>query len=170
MVLKDGNKKAQGHATAHLKAGIAKHHRRNELETTNPTPNMLEHSGVEAVCIRNIPGALPRHPSLDIEFGDFDIKDESAERSLGRCGCHPATSFFAESSTRRCKVTHYFRNGKGWLYFFYLKEKIKERKEVSPETPRAASTDAACCIGLRRTRHRQAHSAAFILSDTTKKN
>ena len=81
-----GYKKAQGLVLTHLLSGIAKHHRQNELETTYPTPNMLEHDGVGAVCIRNISGALPRQSSFGFELGDFVAKDESAERSLGHCG------------------------------------------------------------------------------------
>ena len=41
------------------------------------------------VCIRNIPEAYPCVlPSYRFEIGDFEIKDESAERSLGLSGVY----------------------------------------------------------------------------------
>lgn len=84
-------KKAQGIVHTHLISGIAKHHRRNELETTYPHAVYARANGVEPHAYGTYQGrCLDIHPSA-FEIGDFDIKDESAERSLGLCGWHSET-------------------------------------------------------------------------------
>ena len=71
---------------------------------------MPEHDGVEAVCIRNIPWALPRHPSFCIEIGDFVIKDESVERSLSLYGFYLLLLKRPEIPQDNAKVWNYFYN------------------------------------------------------------